>query len=88
MGLSLKRSQIENIEVVCPYCMSQPEKSYGCCGESSAHFESAYILSNDDCILASEVSEIIEDLCLSCGHEPKGDGQLCLKCEQYKPGES
>lgn len=88
MGQTINRSQIETEELVCPYCMNQVSYSkHGCCGESSCHFETAYIV-GDEAILKSEVSEIIEDLCLSCENAPKGDSQLCLKCERYKPGDS
>ena len=56
----IKRSQIETEELVCPYCMSEvSQDDMGCCGESSCHFETAYIV-GDNAYLHSEV-ELIED---------------------------
>lgn len=51
----IKESQIEAEILVCPYCMD--EVSYnrtGCCGESSAHFDTAYV-TQDETFLKHEV---------------------------------
>lgn len=49
---------IEEI-TVCPYCMeTRSQESLGCCGESSCHFERAYVTKDLECYLESEV-EII-----------------------------
>lgn len=60
----IKRSDIEQEERICPYCMNEPSRGqWVCCGESSAHFENAYgVKGNSGWILESEVDEIIEDL--------------------------
>lgn len=56
----LKVSQIETEILVCPYCMSEvSQNKMGCCGESSAHFEMAYV-AQDETFLESEV-ELIDD---------------------------
>jgi hypothetical protein len=48
---------------VCPYCMNERDRdSYmGCCGESSAHFETAYII-NDELVLESELEKWLENV--------------------------
>lgn len=59
--IKLKQSMIQDEILVCPYCMdevSHPETP-GHCGESSAHFETAYV-TQDETYLASEV-EIVDD---------------------------
>ena len=53
----MKHNPIVDEITVCPYCMYPTSEMYrfkGCCGESSSHFEKAYILENGDCILESE----------------------------------
>jgi hypothetical protein len=48
-------SQIENEITVCPYCGDEKHgNSYGCCGESSCHFEKAYVLKDGDCVTEHE----------------------------------
>jgi hypothetical protein len=47
---------------VCPYCMNEVSMDdFGCCGESSNHFEDAYVMEDGECYLDSEV-EIVERL--------------------------
>jgi hypothetical protein len=42
---------LEEIVLVCPYCMNEvSDETLGHCGESSAHFEKAYLI-NDEVIL-------------------------------------
>lgn len=53
MSIQLNLSQIVDTTTVCPYCMN-PATGLGCCGESSAHFERAYV-TKSDCYLESEV---------------------------------
>lgn len=56
----LKESLIETEALVCPYCMSEvSQDDSGCCGESSAHFETAYV-TEDETYLKSEVEVIYE----------------------------
>lgn len=66
----LHESEILNEYLACPYCYAQVDfDRLGCCGESSAHFESAYE-TEDEVYLACEVEvvktpvsvEYIEDL--------------------------
>ena len=60
MKQQIKLSQIETELLVCPYCMGEvTQDDTGCCGESSAHFDIAYV-TQDETILASEV-ELIND---------------------------
>lgn len=55
----VKETDIEDIVTVCPYCMTKVSAdSLGCCGESSAHFEDAYII-EDEYYLKHEI-EVIE----------------------------
>lgn len=43
---------------ICPYCMQQREEhGEGCCGESSAHFETAYLI-NGEIVLKEELEKI------------------------------
>lgn len=49
---TIKESEIEKEETVCPYCGDQ-KKHFTCCGEN--HFEKAYHLKNGDVLLESEV---------------------------------
>ena len=53
----IKRSEIEEKYMVCPYCMEQRDVDThgGCCGESSCHFVEAYELANDEIVLVEEV---------------------------------
>lgn len=55
----LKLSELIDEQTVCPYCMN-PAAGIGCCGESSAHFERAYI-TKTECLLESEV-EVMDDI--------------------------
>lgn len=58
---------IEDELLVCPYCGSDVGfNTIGCCGESSAHFTTAYIY-NGDVVLDSEVTKIIEIDVRLCG---------------------
>lgn len=52
----ITRDQIEEELYVCPYCMSdvRPDQ-LGCCGESSCHFETAYLV-DGEALLESEVT--------------------------------
>lgn len=55
----VKEIAIEDELLVCPYCMTEVSiDGLGCCGESSAHFETAYLI-EDELYLKQEV-EIIE----------------------------
>jgi hypothetical protein len=54
----LQVSEIIDEVVVCPYCMNEA-RGTSCCGESSAHFETAYV-TQDETYLASEV-EVTND---------------------------
>lgn len=51
----LSKADIVDCVLVCPYCMNDAGSKSGCCGESSGHFEKAFITKDDDCYLASEV---------------------------------
>ena len=54
--IDLKESQIETELLVCPYCMNEvSHNETGCCGESSCHFETAYV-TQDETYLVSEVN--------------------------------
>jgi len=60
--IRVKPDDISDNIIVCPYCMSEVEEHdyRGCCGESSAHFVKAYIVSgHDDIVLEDEI--IIEE---------------------------
>jgi hypothetical protein len=58
--IQLKESQIEAELLVCPYCMSEvSHNATGCCGESSAHFETGYA-TEDEIYLKSQI-EIVKD---------------------------
>jgi hypothetical protein len=58
--IQLKESEIEAKILVCPYCGDErSQDDMGCCGESSAHYETAYMV-QDDMYLESEV-EIVKD---------------------------
>lgn len=62
MKFEINRSEIVDEEVVCPYCMNKMSGDMnGCCGESSAHFELAYILESGEAVLKSQ-AKIIEDI--------------------------
>jgi hypothetical protein len=46
--IQLKESQIEAKILVCPYCESErSQDDTGCCGESSAHYETAYVFQGE-----------------------------------------
>lgn len=61
MAQKLLLSQIETEILVCPYCMDEvSQDEIGCCGESSAHFEAAYVTTQLETYLESEV-EIVDD---------------------------
>ena len=55
-SMIIYKDQIEDEVLTCPYCMSAVSfQQMGCCGESSAHFETAYIVSGiEEYILKSE----------------------------------
>jgi len=60
MKQQVKVSQIDSVLLVCPYCMDEVSgNETGCCSESSAHFEKAYVI-QDETVLASEI-ELIND---------------------------
>ena len=49
------QDMIQEEILVCPYCMSEvSHDDTGCCGESSSHFETAYVI-QDETFLQSEV---------------------------------
>lgn len=48
--------KIEEIITVCPYCMEEARNKTSCCGESSCHFETAYVV-DGEAILESELKE-------------------------------
>lgn len=56
--IKIKESDIEDITHACPYCGDEKrsfEPWQGCCGETSEHFEKAYIVTgHDGRILESE----------------------------------
>jgi len=59
----IKESQIETEFLACPYCMndvSHFEPWRGCCGESSAHFDTAIETSQGETYMLAEV-EIVSD---------------------------
>lgn len=59
--IKLKESQIKSETIVCPYCMNdwtERKDMFGCCGEVG-HQENAFITTDDECLLESEV--IIEN---------------------------
>ena len=40
--------QIEEEFLCCPYCMGEVRsEQFGCCGESSAHFQTAYVVDGE-----------------------------------------
>ena len=53
----IKQIKILDIIKVCPYCMTEVHERTQCCGESSAHFETAYVL-EDEVLLRSDVDVI------------------------------
>jgi hypothetical protein len=53
-------SQIENEITICPYCGDEKHGQSGCCGESSCHFEQAYVLKDGDCVSEHECS-VVDD---------------------------
>lgn len=54
--LTVNESEIEDEVLVCPYCMNGVSSdAIGHCGESSTHFEIAYILTNGEIYLESEI---------------------------------
>ena len=55
----IKLSQVIDTITVCPYCMNEARNKMGCCGESSCHFETAYV-TEDETLLQSE-TEVIDD---------------------------
>lgn len=55
--IKLKESDIKEETHVCPYCMDEIGEKIGCCGEAG-HDELAYITSDGDCYLESEVELI------------------------------
>lgn len=56
----INASQIDKAVFVCPYCMSEvSHDDTGCCGESSAHFETGYIV-GEETLLESQI-EIVND---------------------------
>jgi len=55
----IKASQIEAIITVCPYCMDESHNKTGCCGESSAHFETA-VVSQSEAYLENEIEVVSE----------------------------
>lgn len=57
----VRLTDIQDEILVCPYCMNDVSSdSFGCCGESSAHFETAYVLNDDEVLLDSEIKIINE----------------------------
>lgn len=53
----IKLVQTDDMEeiLVCPYCMDEKSvNDSGCCGESSAHFQPAYLI-GDDCYLECDI---------------------------------
>lgn len=55
----IKKIDIEDELLVCPYCMTEMgSRDYGHCGESSTHFETAYLI-EDELYLKQEF-EVIE----------------------------
>lgn len=77
MKLVVKEHQIEKEITVCPYCMNEVSERYygGCCGESSAHFETAYVIEgHDEYYLASEVE--IEEYTAEERADQKAESQL------------
>lgn len=58
----LRREHISKEITVCPYCMDEVrEGQFGCCGESSGHFERAYVTITDETYLVSQVSIYVEN---------------------------
>ncbi len=54
------KSEVDDEIEVCPYCMNPPPRGRsGCCGESSAHFETAYDIKGE-LYLESEI-ELYDD---------------------------
>lgn len=55
--IKIKETEIVDEFTACPYCMCQvSSESIGHCGESSAHYETAYELTNGEVYLASELT--------------------------------
>lgn len=79
--LSIKWSDIKEEIRVCPYCMSEANRTMetrGCCGESSDHFANAIVTNNNECYLVDEV-EIIDDRTEA---EKKLDAELVFSLRQ------
>lgn len=58
--IKVNRESIEDESLFCPYCGDEVSySSLGCCGESSAHFETGYLV-DGEILLESEI-EIIEN---------------------------
>jgi len=58
--MKIKRSEIQDIVLVCPYCMNEKsDEAGGCCGEASTHFCKA-VDTEDERYLLDDV-QIIED---------------------------
>jgi hypothetical protein len=67
MKTIINKADITDRITLCPYCMSEVEvNSYqGCCGESSAHFEDAYVVEvngEEEVYLVSEVTVVKEEI--------------------------
>ena len=57
----MKQVPVDQVETitVCPYCVSERDEfGVGCCGESSAHFETAYVY-QDEIYLADEIELVV-----------------------------
>lgn len=57
----MKIVEVEDRILVCPYCMEPSEGKFGCCGESSTHFEIANLMIDGTILLDSELDELIDE---------------------------
>ena len=73
----ISESEISSRYLACPYCGSGPKQEddwYGCCGESSDHFEQMIETLDGEVLVASEVVVIIDLL-------PTGDMNVRINHE-------
>lgn len=67
---TIKRSDIQEIVLVCPYCMNikNRDNDPGCCGESSDHFCKA-IDTGEELLLLNEVKVVEKPICKLIGED-------------------
>ncbi len=89
--MEIKKSELMELDTVtvCPYCMNEAS-GIGCCGESSCHFEKAYII-DDEYVLGSELTVIddtkktnieISEILLLTDKNDLEETDTCISCEE------